>query len=220
MKLRTKDWVILLLSIAAVILGCWTTVNNGMALTAISKEVKLDMQQQIAGWYMMLQTVLFVVLGVVSCLRVLVKERTAGLQRFLYGVGAAIAAVYTLLVIVDASSLIALFIPQELWNNMTHVIELVTYVLYLAIGINTLALCVAKVREQTNHQHQLGMLLLVWVALSVLPLFVFAVRAYQFDAMMWVQTVAGLAVQVVFRVGAAYGAFCNDQTKTTEAAGE
>ena len=210
-KLSTKDCVVVLLSISAIILGCWTVTENWIAMAQLAKEIKINAQQQLENWYMMFQRVLFILLGGVSLLRVLAAQRTVSLQKFFYGVGAAVAAVYTLLVIVDASSLMAMFIPHEMWNDITYVVELTMYILYLAIGITALALCVAAVREKTRHQQQLGMLLLVWIGLAVFPLFVFAVRYYQFNAGMWIRVVAGLAVQAVFQIGAAYGAFCHQR---------
>ena len=120
MKIRARDIVFAILSLAALIAG-------GMVL--ISNLSQTEGTPALMVWYLSLSTVAFIILALLALLETLCRDKLAGLKKALYGADMAIGTVYTLLVVIDASPLIAEFIAKELWRSAIGILTLSIYVI-------------------------------------------------------------------------------------------
>ena len=201
MKIRVRDILFALVSLASFMI-CGTTLYTNLTSP--------DETPTLMSWYLSLSMALFMVIAVLAILESLCHTRLVGLKKALYGADMAIATVYTLLVVIDASPLIAEFIAKELWRSAIGIMTFSIYVIYILIGILTAALCFNQLRGAFKNQRTFGITLMIVTVLSVIPTVMFSFQ-YTLDTALHTEMITTLLAPVVLQALSVYPAFC---TKT------
>lgn len=199
MKLRVRD--VLLIGAAAVtaLFSCWSVISN------IGTPSVNDMGETMPIWYLAVRNLMFVMLGIWAVIRIVSKHGEAICNVLRIAV-LVLSGIFTVLVVVDASPLVSLFISQKLWNDTSSMVNIVTYILYLAIGMIAFGLC-WKRRERTENTRSLGTILAIVVGVNALPTVFYIFRLYGENASMFVPTIVLMVVQALLQAVTVYGVF-------------
>ena len=201
MKIRARDIVLALVSLLALVAGGMTLFSNiGAEDTAADQRVMM--------WYLSLHSVLFMVIAVLGVLESLFHDKMGVVKKMLYGGNVLIAGAYTLLVIVDASPLITEFIAKELWRSGLSILTLSIYLIYLAIGLLMIALCINPLRGHLENQRSLGWMLIVFALLSAIPSIIFSFQ-YNISDTLHTTTILYMLASTVLQALPVYAVFCS-----------
>ena len=189
--------------IAAVITFFWGVMS--MTLNSASK-AEATGSLKIVVWYMVLQSVLFVLLSVAAMLRITANKKTAALQKGVYAVATVIAALYSLLLAINIAPQISPLFTVAFWKQSGAVIALAEPTLYLIQGILLAVLSADILRGKLTRRGELTRIATVCVVLSLIP---YAVQFFGVGLQLVLTVGAGLvlAVLTVCQACVVYAAF-------------
>ncbi len=158
----TKIWC----GIAAVVTLFW-----GIMSTALNSAARAEAtgSLKIVVWYMVLQSLLFVLLSVVTLLRVTANKKTVTVQKGLYAVSVVIAGLYSLLLAINIAPQLSSLFAAEFWKQSGAVMAMVEPTLYLIQGILCTVLSADMLRGKLKRRGELTWIAAVSVALSLIP---------------------------------------------------
>lgn len=200
MKRMTKVF----LFVTAVITALWgilSVASNAAAQAEVTGAYKVVL------WYMMLNSVLFLLLSVTAMLKLTAAKKTKGLQKGLLIATVFAAIGYCILLVVNIAPQMPVLLMAESWMNIGWVMELFQQMLYLISGILLLLLSTNVLREKTTHLRELTRLAIVCVCLFLIP---YGLQFFGVGLAMVMSPVASLIVALltVCQAATVYGAFC------------
>ncbi len=204
MKIRVRDIVFLLAAIVTIVLGVSSLVGNATAEDTVPQTMR------IVNWFLSVGTIMYVVFAVQVVLRFFFREKVNAVIRVLHGAVVLLSAAYTVLVIIYASPTISKFIEMELWRVVWNVMTLALYIFYMGVGITAFVLAFGAVRDHTENQHSLRIILVFFILVSAVPTLIFSFQ-YQFDAAMRATAITSLVLPTVCQAITAYGVYTKDE---------
>jgi len=200
MKRTTKVF----LFVTAVITALWgmlSVASNAAAQAEVTGAYKVVL------WYMMLNSVLFLLLSVTAMLKLTAAKKTKGLQKGLLIATVFAAVGYCILLVVNIAPQMPVLLTVKSWMNSGWVMELFQQILYLISGILLLLLSTKVLREKTTHLRELTRLTTVCVCLFLIPygLQFFGVGL---QMVMSVGAILMLTILTVCQAATVYAAFC------------
>ncbi len=192
-----------LVGLAAVVTLIWSVmsfISNAVTQEEVTGSLKIVM------WYMMISSVLFALLSIVTMLRVAFRARAKSVVTVLFGVVAVSAAVYTLLLAINIAPQIAALFSAETWKQGGVLVTLAERVLYIVQGILLFVLALGVLRGKTKHHLELSKIAAVCVCLLLVP-FAFQFFGVGLQLALSVGMIVLLAVLTLCQAGVVYGAF-------------
>ncbi len=160
--IATKVWW----GIAAVVTLFW-----GVMSTALNSAARQEAtgSLKIVVWYMVLQSLLFVLLSAAALLRITANKKTATVQKGLYAVSVVIAGLYSLLLAINIAPQLSSLFTAEFWKQSGAVMAMVEPALYLVQGILFTVLSADMLRGKLNCRGELTWIATGCVALLLIP---------------------------------------------------
>lgn len=143
--------------------GVLSTSSTGAAQAEATGSLK------IVVWYMVLQSLLFVLLSVNALLRIVVNKHTQNLQRFVYGVSVVVAGLYSILLAINIAPQFSILFTTEFWKQSGTVMAFFERLLFLIQGILLMVLSVDMLRSKLKHRGELIWIATACVALLLIP---------------------------------------------------
>ncbi len=178
--IATKIWW----GIAAVVTFFWGVMS--MALNSAAR-AEATGSLKIVVWYMVLQSLLFVLLSVAAMLRITANKKTATVQKGIYAVAAVIGVLYSLLLAINIAPKLPSLLTTQVWKQSGAIMALAEPALYLIQGILFTVLSADMLRGKLKRRGELTWIATVCVALLLIP------YGFQFF---------GVGLQLVLTIGA------------------
>ncbi len=197
--IATKIWCGIA-AVATFIWGVMSTAQNSAARAEVTGSLK------IVVWYMVLQSLLFVLLSVTALLRITANKKTVTVQKGLYAASAVIATVYSLLLVINIAPQITTVFTVGFWEQNSAVMAFFEPLLYLVQGILLAVLSADMLRGKLTRRGELTRIATGCVILSLIP---YAVQFFGVGLQLVLTVGAGLvlAVLTVCQAGVVYAAF-------------
>lgn len=200
MKHTATKVLVCLAAVATFFWAIMSLVSNAVTGGDVTGSLKVVM------WYMMIGSVLFGLLSVAAVLRVVVKDKANGVTKALFGMAAAGAFVYTLLLIINIAPQITALFSAETWKQSGVIVTLAERLLYAVYGVLLLVLSVGVLRGNTKRHRELSKITAGCVCLLLVPYF-FQYFGVGLNLVLSVGTVALLTILTLCQACVVYGAF-------------